>query len=88
MEYKRSVQTVVETPTNLAIADKLFSEEERADSVALVAADPGCGDPDSLNGRVSKGPGCKVRRKVAASGLFISGATRDFAHLLRTRTHA
>jgi hypothetical protein len=32
MEYKRIVQTVVETPTYLAIANKLFSEEERADS--------------------------------------------------------
>jgi hypothetical protein len=38
------VQTVVETPTYLAIANKLFSEEERADVVALVAADPECGD--------------------------------------------
>src|SRR5712691_5028879 len=44
MEYKRIVQTVVETPTYLAIANKLFSEEERADIVALVAADPECGD--------------------------------------------
>ena len=31
MEYKRVVQTVVETPTYLAIVNKLFSEEERAD---------------------------------------------------------
>lgn len=38
------MQTVVETPTYLAIANKLFSEEERADIVALVAADPECGD--------------------------------------------
>jgi hypothetical protein len=30
------VQTVVETPTYLAVANKLFSEEERADIVALV----------------------------------------------------
>jgi len=42
MEYKRIVQTVVETPTYLAAANKLFSEEERADIVALVAADPEC----------------------------------------------
>ena len=33
MEYKRVVQTVVETPTYLAIANKLFSEQERADIV-------------------------------------------------------
>ena len=38
------MQTVVETPTYLAIANKLFSEKERADIVALVAADPECGD--------------------------------------------
>jgi hypothetical protein len=29
MEYKRIVQTVVETPTYVAIANKLFCEEER-----------------------------------------------------------
>jgi hypothetical protein len=33
MEYKRVLQTVVETPTHLTIANKLFSEEERADIV-------------------------------------------------------
>ena len=36
------MQTVVETPTYLAAAEKLFSEEERADSVLTVAADPEC----------------------------------------------
>jgi hypothetical protein len=60
MEYKRVVQTVVETPTYLAVANKLFSEEERADIVALVAADPECGEviPSSVkrNGRIPKGP--------------------------------
>jgi hypothetical protein len=30
MEYKRIVQTVVERPTDLAIANKVFSEEEPA----------------------------------------------------------
>jgi hypothetical protein len=34
MEYKRIVQTVVETPMYLAIANKLFGEDERADIVA------------------------------------------------------
>jgi hypothetical protein len=38
------MRTVVETPTYLAPANKLFSEEERADILALVAADPECGD--------------------------------------------
>ena len=32
------MQTVVETPTYLAIAHKLFSEAERSDIVALIAA--------------------------------------------------
>jgi hypothetical protein len=40
MAYKRVVQRVVETPTYLAIANELLGEEERADIVALVAADP------------------------------------------------
>jgi hypothetical protein len=31
MEYNKVVQTVVETPTYLANANKLFSEEERAE---------------------------------------------------------
>ena len=60
MEHNRIVQTVVETPTYLAIANKLFSEEERADIVALVAADPECGDV--IRGtRISKGPRCTQR---------------------------
>jgi len=48
------VQTVVETPTYLAIAGKLFSEEERANIVALVAADPECGDVISGTGGFRK----------------------------------
>ena len=45
MEQNRIVQTVVETPTYLAIAHKLFGDEERAD-IAGEAGDrrgPGCG---------------------------------------------
>ena len=45
----------------LASASKLFSEEERVDIEALVAADPECGKGDPRNGRVSKGPGCTQR---------------------------
>jgi hypothetical protein len=62
MEYKRVVQTVVETPTYLAIANKLFSEEERADIVALVAADPECGD-------VIRGTGGFRKVRVARKGM-------------------
>jgi hypothetical protein len=61
MEYNRVVQTVVETPTYLAIANKLFSEEERADIVALVAADPECGD-------VIRGTGGFRKVRVARKG--------------------
>jgi hypothetical protein len=61
MEYKRIVRTVVETPTYLAIANKLFSEEERADIVALVAADPECGDVIRGTGGFRKGPGSAQR---------------------------
>src|SRR2546430_16644565 len=69
MEYKRVVQTVVETPTYLAIANKLFSEEERADIVALVAADPECGD-------VIRGTGGFRKVRVARKGMGKSGGGR------------
>jgi hypothetical protein len=73
------VQTVVETPTYLAVANKLFSEEERADIVALVAADPECGD-------VMRGTGGFRKVRVARKGMgksggarvvYISGATKN-----------
>src|SRR2546425_12654884 len=69
MEYKKIVQTVVETPTYLAIANKLFSEEERADIVALVAADPECGD-------VIRGTGGFRKVRVAHKGMGKSGGGR------------
>src|SRR5580658_3649372 len=69
MEYKKIVQTVVETPTYLAIANKLFSEEERADIVALVAADPECGD-------VIRGTGGFRKVRVARKGMGKSGGAR------------
>jgi hypothetical protein len=73
------VHTVVETPTYLAIANKLFREEERADIVALVAADPECGDLIRGTGDFERS-GLHAREwgKVAARGLCISGATRNF----------
>jgi len=73
------VHTVVETPTYLAIANKLFSEDERADIVALVAADPECGDLIRGTGGFRK---VRVARKgMGKSGgarVVISGATRGF----------
>src|SRR5215467_8975236 len=70
MEYKTIVQTVVETPTYLAIANKLCSEEERADIVALVAADPECGD-------LIRGTGGFRKVRVARKGMGKSGGARD-----------
>jgi len=79
MEYDKIVQTVVETPTHLTVANKLFSQGERADIVALVAADPECGDLIRGTGGFRK---VRLRAKewgrVAERGLCISGATRDF----------
>lgn len=69
MEYNRVVQTVVETPTYLAIANKLFSEGERADIVALIAADPECGD-------VIRGTGGFRKLRVARKGMGKSGGAR------------
>ena len=79
MEYKRFVHTVVETPTYLAVANKLLSEEQRGDIVALVAADPECGELIRGTGGFRK---VRVARqgmgKAVVPGLCISGATRDF----------
>jgi hypothetical protein len=44
VEYIIEMQTVVETPSYLKAADNLFSEEERAAIVAMVSANPECGD--------------------------------------------
>jgi hypothetical protein len=69
MEYNQVVQTVVETPTYLAIANKLFSEEERADIVAMLAADPECGD-------LIRGTGGFRKVRVARRGMGKSGGAR------------
>jgi len=69
MEYNRVVHTIVETPTYLAIANKLFSEEERADIVAVVAADPECGD-------LIRGTGGFRKVRVARRGMGKNGGAR------------
>jgi len=71
------MQTVVETPPYLAIANKLFSEEERADIVALIAADPECGD-------VIRGTGGFRKVRVARKGMGKSGGARRFPVFLIT----
>ncbi|HMD85175.1 MAG TPA: type II toxin-antitoxin system RelE/ParE family toxin [Terriglobia bacterium] len=69
MEYKKDVQTVVETPTYLAIANKLLSEEERADIVAMLAANPECGN-------LIRGTGGFRKVRVARKGMGKSGGAR------------
>lgn len=69
MAYNRVMQTVVETPSYLAIANKLFSEEDRADIVSLVAADPETGD-------VMGGTGGFRKVRVAREGMGKSGGAR------------
>ena len=44
MEYKWNMQTVVETPGYLKAAEAIFSLEERDRIVAMVAANPECGE--------------------------------------------
>ena len=63
------MQTVVETPTYFATANQLFSEEERADIVALVAAEPECGD-------LIRGTGGFRKVRVARQGMGKSGGAR------------
>ena len=73
------MQTVVETPTYITVANKLFSEEERADIVALVAADPECGDLIRERAGFERSElHAKEWEKAAERGLCISGATQGF----------
>jgi hypothetical protein len=69
MAYKRGMQTVVETPTYLATAGKLFSEAERAGIVTMVAKDPECGE-------VMAGTGGFRKVRVAREGMGKSGGAR------------
>jgi hypothetical protein len=72
------VQTVVETPTYLAIANKLFNEEERADIVALVAAEPEWGD-------VIGGTGGFRKVRVARRGMGKSGRSASCIYLVQRK---
>lgn len=57
------MQTVVETPSYLALARKLLSESEMSDIVTMIAADPKCGDVIRETGGFRK-----VRVRVGARG--------------------
>src|ERR1035438_253316 len=63
------MQTVVETPTYLAVAEQLFRDKERGEIVATVAADPECGD-------VMAGTGGFRKCRVAREGMGKRGGAR------------
>jgi RelE toxin of RelE / RelB toxin-antitoxin system len=69
LEYKINRQTVVETPSYIARAGKLFSERERADIVAMIAEDPLCGE-------VMPGTGGFRKVRVRREGMGKSGGAR------------
>jgi len=62
-------QTVVETPSYMALAGKLFSERERENIVAMLAEDPHCGD-------VMSGTGGFRKVRVPRQGMGKSGGAR------------
>ena len=63
------LQTVVETPGYLKAAEAIFSESERDGIVAMVAADPDCGE-------VMAGTGGFRKVRVARSGIGKRGGAR------------
>jgi hypothetical protein len=64
-----SKQTVVETPSYIVLAGKLFSEAERDSIVAMVAENPECGD-------VMSGTGGFRKVRVPRQGMGKSGGAR------------
>ncbi|MGA2202173.1 MAG: type II toxin-antitoxin system RelE/ParE family toxin [Terriglobales bacterium] len=62
-------QTVVETPSYIALAAKLFSEREREDIVTLIAENPQCGD-------VMAGTGGFRKVRVPRQGMGKRGGAR------------
>jgi hypothetical protein len=69
MEYNKTVQTVVETPSYLKAAESIFSEAEREQIVAMVAANPECGE-------VMAGTGGFRKVRVGRGGMGKRGGAR------------
>jgi hypothetical protein len=63
------VQTVVETPSYLKAAEAIFNEAEREGIVAMVSADPECGD-------VIQGTGGFRKVRVGRGGMGKRGGAR------------
>ena len=69
MEYKINRQTVVETPSYIALAVKLFSESEREQILIMIAENPLCGV-------VMSGTGGFRKVRVPRQGMGKSGGAR------------
>lgn len=69
MEYSFDMQTVVETPGYLKVAETIFNEVERTEIVAMLAANPDCGE-------VMQGTGGFRKVRVARSGMGKRGGAR------------
>jgi hypothetical protein len=69
MEYKINMQTVVETPSYLKAAEAIFTPSERQDIVAMIAADPECGE-------VMQGTGGFRKVRVGRAGMGKRGGAR------------
>ena len=67
-------QTVVETPSYIVLAGKLFTERERDGIVAMVAENPQCGD-------VMSGTGGFRKVRVSREGMGKSGGARVVLYL-------
>ncbi len=63
------MQTVVETPSYLKAAEAIFTQAEREDIVAMVAADPECGE-------VIQGTGGFRKVRVGRTGMGKRGGAR------------
>jgi hypothetical protein len=66
---KVTLWTVVETPSYLFRAEKIFSAEERAEIVTMLASDPDCGE-------ILQGTGGVRKVRVAVGGHGKSGGAR------------
>ena len=72
------MQTVVETPSFLKAAERLFSAQEREGIVAMVASDPECGD-------VIQGTGGCRKVRVGRGGMGKRGGAR-LIYILRNKS--
>jgi len=78
LEYTIEMQTVVETPTYLKAAERLFSAAEREGIVAMVSSNPECGD-------VIQGAGGFRKVRVGRGGMGKRGGAR-VVYILRNES--